>query len=130
MRWCGRGDSNPHRPFGPTDFLTSYGFRRRPLGVCGLDYPFTCSESPLGAARLVSTPSPFRGLARDCHVTGFPEFEQFCIRGFPRSTQVRLSPLRLPISPRPLSLFFTSLVATANPVMREQSVHPQKPRGS
>ena len=39
--WCGRGDSNPHRPCGPTDFLTSYGFRRRPKGVCGLDYPFT-----------------------------------------------------------------------------------------
>jgi hypothetical protein len=27
------------------------------------------------------------GLARDCHVTGFPEFEQFCIAGFPASTQ-------------------------------------------
>jgi hypothetical protein len=42
----------------------------------------------LGAARLVSTPSrPGPGLARDCHFTGFPEFEQFCIPGFPRSTQ-------------------------------------------
>jgi len=28
------------------------------------------------------------GLARDCHVTGFPEFGQFCIAGFPASTQV------------------------------------------
>jgi hypothetical protein len=27
-RWCGRGDSNPHRHCCPTDFLTSYGFRR------------------------------------------------------------------------------------------------------
>ncbi len=27
------------------------------------------------------------GLARDCHVTGFPEFGQFCIAGFPTSTQ-------------------------------------------
>jgi hypothetical protein len=26
--WCGRPDSNQHRPFGPTDFLTIYGFRR------------------------------------------------------------------------------------------------------
>jgi len=25
----------------PTDFLTLYGFRRRLMGVCGLDYPFT-----------------------------------------------------------------------------------------
>jgi hypothetical protein len=44
----------------------------------------------LGAARLVSTPSPegaFQGLARDRHVTGFPEFERFYVRGFPRRTQ-------------------------------------------
>jgi hypothetical protein len=27
---------------------------------------------------------------------GFPEFEQFCIASFPASTQVYLSPLRLP----------------------------------
>ncbi len=29
-----------------------------------------------------------RSLARDRHLTGFPEFEQFCIAGFPASTQV------------------------------------------
>ena len=52
------------------------------------------SSGMLGAARLVSTPSQperglFRpGLARDRHVTGFPDFEQFCIAGFPTSTQV------------------------------------------
>ena len=40
------------------------------------------------------------GLARDCHFTGFPEFEQFCIADFPASTQVGLSPLRLPVPPR------------------------------
>jgi hypothetical protein len=28
------------------------------------------------------------GLARDCHFTGFPEFGQFCITGFPMSTQI------------------------------------------
>src|SRR5437588_8530959 len=41
--WCGRGDSNPHRHCCPTDFLTSYGFRRLApcRRVCGLDYPFT-----------------------------------------------------------------------------------------
>jgi hypothetical protein len=27
---------------------------------------------------------------------GFPEFEQFCIAGFPASTQGVLSPLRMP----------------------------------
>jgi PAS domain-containing protein len=29
-----------------------------------------------------------QGLARDRHVTVFPDFEQFCIAGFPASTQV------------------------------------------
>jgi hypothetical protein len=65
-----------------------------PLGcpsVCGLDYPFTVPRwRGLGAARLVSTPSEAlsrQGLARDCQLRGFPEFEQFCIAGFPASTQ-------------------------------------------
>jgi len=59
IKWCGRGDLNPHRPCGPTDFLTIYGFRRaRESRVCGLDYPFTVAKFfALGAARLVSTPS-------------------------------------------------------------------------
>jgi hypothetical protein len=73
----------------PTDFRTSYGFRRRPAGVCGLDYTFTlafAAASALGAARLVSTPS-LSGLARGCHLTGFPDFEQFCVHGFAGSTQ-------------------------------------------
>jgi hypothetical protein len=74
--------------------------------VCGLDYPFTLTQlcQVLGAARLVSTPSEVRehpGLARDRHLTGFPEFEQFCTSGFPEGTQFGLSPLRLPIPPRP-----------------------------
>jgi hypothetical protein len=46
----------------------------------------------LGAARLVSTPSRTivfpPGLARDCHLKGSPEFEQFYIAGFPAGTQV------------------------------------------
>jgi hypothetical protein len=52
----------------PRDFLTSYGFHRRPSGVCGLDYTFTIAIAS-GAARLVSTPSGMSdhsGLARDC----------------------------------------------------------------
>lgn len=37
---------------------------------------------------------------------GFPEFGQFYFSGFPVSTQVvALSPLRLPISPRPRDSF-------------------------
>ena len=80
--------------FSPADFHAVYGFRRpvvRPLEgsrqVCGLDYPFTIPRKlrSLGAARLVSTPSrlvsvrAWLGIA----ILGFPEFEQFCIAGFP-----------------------------------------------
>jgi hypothetical protein len=65
--------------------------RSRVRLVCGLDYTFTLSAfAPLGAARLVSTPSrqPFGwcawlGIASE----GFPEFEQFCTSGFPEGTQ-------------------------------------------
>jgi hypothetical protein len=104
------GGNRTHTGQSPTDFHTSYGFHRRPrslwrTGVCGLDYPFTMPRRQgVGAARLVSTPSLLlsqQGLARDRHLTGFPEFEQFCIAGFPASTQSGLSPLRLPVPPRP-----------------------------
>jgi hypothetical protein len=37
-----------------------------------------------------------RGLARDRHLTGFPEFEQFYTARFRVGTQFGLSPLRLP----------------------------------
>ena len=70
----------------------------------GLSLHLASANRRVGAARLVSTPSAVLsrcGLARDRHLTGFPEFEQFCIAGFPASTQSGLSPLRLPIPPRP-----------------------------
>lgn len=82
----------------PSRTLRSNGFSCQPrlspppCGVCGLDYPFTVAFA-LGATRLVSTPSRREhnvrpGLARDCHFTGFPDFEQFYIAGFPARTQV------------------------------------------
>ena len=90
----------------PADFLTDYGFRRPESRfrqpVCGLDYPFTLSRMNrgLGAARLVSTPSRLdsAGIGSGLPLLGgFPDFEQFCIAGFPASTQVFFSsPLRLP----------------------------------
>jgi hypothetical protein len=44
----------------------------------------------------------FPGLARDCHIKdGFPDFEQFCIAGFPASTQVFLKSAASAIPPRP-----------------------------
>jgi hypothetical protein len=70
--WCGRPESNRHRPFGPTDFLTSYGFRRLAWARSRFgSFVVWTIPSPLrlrtvafalGAARLVSTPSRVRGL--------------------------------------------------------------------
>jgi hypothetical protein len=91
--WCGRRDSNPHErklngfSYRPTAFAARTRLLVRTRQVCGLDYPFTVSRKirGLGAARLVSTPSRRRahrvwlGIA----ISGFPEFEQFCIAGFP-----------------------------------------------
>ena len=103
----------PSRTLRSNGFSCHYGFRRPRLiasKVWGLDYPFAMpkSVSGLGAARLVSTPSqPERrllrqSLARDRHVTGFPDFEQFYHRRFPGGhSSFRLSPVRLPIPPRP-----------------------------
>jgi len=101
---------NPHSPCGKTDFLARLRLSP-PLAiepkVWGLDYPFTsrilfrlrCCPSSLYT---FPSEEPPKGLARDRHVTGFPEFEQFCTAGFPAGTQVfRLSPMRLPIPPRP-----------------------------
>ena len=70
---------------------------KRTRQVCGLDYPFTVPRKiqGLGAARLVSTPSRLERSGRawlGIAISGFPEFGQFCIAGFPASTQVSLSP--------------------------------------
>ena len=86
--------------------------------VRGLDYPFTLAAA-LGAARLVSTPSRCRawlGIA----IEGFPDFEQFCIASFPASTQtIRLSPLRLPVPPRPH--FLSSSFILLQDILRARS---------
>src|SRR5208282_3884828 len=64
------------------------GASKRPRQVCGLDYPFTVPRKTrsLGAARLVSTPSRLEHSGRawlGIAISGFPEFGQFCIAGFP-----------------------------------------------
>jgi len=61
----------------------------------------------LGAARLVSTPSPAEysaGAWLGIAIAGFPEFGQFCIAGFPASTQVCLKSVASAIPPRPREL--------------------------
>jgi hypothetical protein len=110
--------------FEPAQALLPYGFsyqlrlspprlgafaRRR---VCGLDYPFALARAGSGTrgrrhpSSLYTFPSP--GLARDCHLTGFPEFGQFYFSVSRRALKLRLSPLRLPISPRPRDAFVIS----------------------
>ena len=96
----------------PADFRTIYGFRRpevRPFRTLtpglrsGLSLHLPRKLRRLGAARLVSTPSrrvslrAWLGIA----IEGFPEFEQFCIAGFPASTQVFLKSAAYAIPPRP-----------------------------
>jgi len=61
--------------------------------------------APLGAhfrrypSSLYTFPSP--GLARDCHLTGSPDFGQFYFPVSRKALKLCLSPLRLPVSPRP-----------------------------
>jgi len=93
-KWCGRPDLNRHG-LTPNGFFTRYGFRRpvwrvsaqNRFGVWTIPSPlpsgFRCCPSSLYNF-------PFPGLARDCHLTGSPEFGQFCIFSFPESTQVWL----------------------------------------
>ena len=98
------GDSNPHRHRCPTDFLTSYGFRRLARGGASLWSGLSLHHAPTEPkappevrccpSSLYTFPSAgpgdrswraWLGIAME---QGFPEFGQFCIQGFPRSTQV------------------------------------------
>jgi hypothetical protein len=45
LRWCGRRDSNPHS-LSRSRFSYHFGFRRRLIGVRGLDYPFAKAFRP------------------------------------------------------------------------------------
>src|SRR5258705_11978813 len=95
----------------PADFHTVYGFRRPDVAlegsrpVCGLDYPFTILRKvrSLGAAHLVSTPSRLLSLRAwlGIAIQGFPEFEQFCIAGFPGEHSSFLKSAAYAIPPRP-----------------------------
>ena len=96
LAWCGRPESNRHRPFGPRDFRTDYGFRCRASRsaacrrVCGLDYTFTLARPRLRCrpSSLYTFPCAFApGLGSGLPVTGSPEFGQFCTSGFPAGTQ-------------------------------------------
>jgi len=82
------------------------GALKRARQVCGLDYPFTVPRKirGLGAARLVSTPSRLEHSGRawlGIAISGFPEFGQFCIAGFPGEHSSFLKSVASAIPPRP-----------------------------
>jgi hypothetical protein len=98
------------RIFMPTAAFAARARRCR-APACGLWSGLSLHRLPmlrgLGAARLVSTPSrrkfsvqAWLGIA----ISGFPEFGQFCIAGFPASTQVFLKSAAYAIPPRPRGL--------------------------
>jgi hypothetical protein len=108
--WCGRPDLNRYSSFEPRDFHTSYGFRRlawarsRIQLVCGLDYTFTLARSrlrccPSSLYTFAPAVRPGR-LARDCLLPVSPNLSSSA-PSVSRRALNRLSPLRLPISPRP-----------------------------
>jgi hypothetical protein len=102
MKWCGRPELNRHG-VSPDGF--SYPLRLSPPplpSVCGLDYPFAVAVEALGAARLVSTPSRFTGLGSGLPLKVSPSLSSSTSQVSLERTQIfSLSPLRLPIPPRP-----------------------------
>ena len=97
----------PSRAFaGPTDFHTTSAFAAAALAFVVWTIP-----SPSGAFRRRCCPSSLytfpadavpSGLGSGSPFQGFPDFEQFCIAGFPgEHSSFPLSPLRLPVPPRP-----------------------------
>jgi hypothetical protein len=106
--WCGRRDLNPHSPCGKTDFLTRLRLSP-PLHlrrVWGLDYPFTvpgfgsgvrCCPSSLYTFPAVSGRA-WLGIAM---LQGSPNLSSSTSPVSRRALKFHLSPLRLPISPRP-----------------------------
>ena len=107
--WCGRTDLNRHRPCGPTDFRTTSAFAAARLARSWSGLSLHHCVAALGAARLVSTPSPnASGLGSGLPLQGFPEFEQFYSADFPPGTQFRLSPVRLPFRHARVAYLYSS----------------------
>jgi hypothetical protein len=75
VRAAGFEPAQALRPYG---FSYHFGFGRRPPDVRGLDYPFTVADATdanaLGAAHLVSTPSPYGGAWLGIACYRFPRF--------------------------------------------------------
>src|SRR5881409_2216233 len=102
-RQCGRRDSNPHERLSSADFLTGYGFRRpgELAGFAVWTIRSPCPAEPgLGAARLVSTPSPLDGSGRAwlgiAMCQGAPNSASSASPVSQRALKFPSSPLRLP----------------------------------
>jgi hypothetical protein len=89
--WCGRGDSNPH-PLTGSRFSYHFDFRRRLVGVRGLDYPFAIA---FGRRRRPSSLYTFPltgawlgiGLGRS---VSFPRIWAVLLREFPRGHSIEV----------------------------------------
>jgi len=96
------GGIEPPRPIGQQIFIPATAFAAA-RGVWSLDYPFTvAAETALGAARLVSTPSPqgaWLGIAVGRTGPGSPNLSGSTPSVSRRALHQSL--LRLPVSPRP-----------------------------
>ena len=88
------GGTRTRTPWG-CRFSYHFDFRRRPQAfvVWTIPSPSLDANRGLGAARLVSTPSPERGLARDwprLAPLAFPDFERFYAEDFPPGTPIEV----------------------------------------
>jgi hypothetical protein len=106
--WCGRWESNPHEEKSPEDFHTDCGFRRPDaafwntcvrFAVWTIPSPSPAKRRGLGAARLVSTPSPFSGAWLGIATKYFEVSPNLSSSASPvsrRALKFCLSPQRLP----------------------------------
>jgi hypothetical protein len=121
--WCGRWESNPHEPK-PCGFSYHFGFRRPrhdggfvvwtiPSPDAGFDRHLRRRPSSLYTFPERASIRAWLGIA----ISGFPDFGQFCIAGFPAGTQVLLSPLRMPFRhARAAGHFLKSIIKQAGEI--------------
>jgi hypothetical protein len=99
------GGLEPPQALRPYGFSYHFGFRRRHLAFVVWTIPSPWHEA-VGAARLVSTPSPWRGLGSGLPVKVSPNLSSSAPGVSPRALK-GLSPMRLPVSPRPHGSIYT-----------------------
>jgi hypothetical protein len=106
--WCGRGESNPQgllarRIFIPATVFTAAHHILKIPGRLWSGLSLHLSECALGAARLVSTPSRCRAWLGIAIGKVSPNLSSSASAVSHRALMFALSPLRLPVPPRPLT---------------------------